>query len=51
MGRISNDGKKNKKGFFANIIEKLDKKLEEKSRKVSSCCKKNGDNKKEGGCC
>lgn len=33
----SNQSPKEKKGFFSRLIEKLDKKMEEKARK-SPCC-------------
>ncbi len=40
--------KEAKKGFFAKLMEKLDKKLEEKAKKNTGCClPKEGD----GGCC
>ena len=37
-----------KKGFFAKLIEKLDKKIEEKA-KAKPCC--GSDDKKEGKSC
>jgi hypothetical protein len=39
--------KEKKKGIFARMMEKLDKKLEEKSKK-STCC---GSNKDKGSSC
>jgi len=46
-GADPKEGKK--KGFFARLLEKLDKKLEEKSKKTGCGCqpKNNG----EGSCC
>lgn len=41
--------KKAKRGFFARIFDKLDKKLEEKA-KSSSCCNKQ-DNSGQKSCC
>lgn len=38
---------KKKKGFFGKMIEKLDKKMEEKAKK-SSCC---GSDKDKGSSC
>lgn len=38
--------KEKKKGFFARLFEKMDKKLEEKSKKTGCCCqtqKNDGD--------
>ncbi|MBP7654464.1 hypothetical protein KA977_13645 [Candidatus Dependentiae bacterium] len=41
---------KEKKGFLSKIIDKFDKKLEEKSKLQSCCCcSKDKDNKKS--CC
>lgn len=38
-----------KQGFFANLLEKLDKRLEEKSKKAGCCCQpKEG---KKDSCC
>lgn len=37
------------KGFFGRMIEKLDKKLEEKSKKTSCCSSK--DKEKGSSCC
>jgi len=31
--------KKTKKGFFSRMFEKLDKKMEEKAKSKSCCCK------------
>ncbi|MDD5116158.1 MAG: hypothetical protein PHW98_03735 [Candidatus Omnitrophica bacterium] len=42
------DQVKNKKGFFARMIEKLDKKMREKAAQ-SCCCGKDKTNK--GSCC
>jgi len=39
-----------KKGFFGKIVEKLDKKLEEKSRKAP-CCSPGKDKEKGSACC
>ena len=41
--------KKTKKGFFSRMFEKLDKKMEEKS-KSGSCCRKPSD-KGGSSCC
>jgi hypothetical protein len=41
-------GEKKKKGFIARILEKLDKKMEEKAAKSSCCC---GPDKKKGQSC
>jgi len=38
---------KNKKGIFGRLMEKLDKKLEEKSKKTPCC----GPNKDKGSSC
>lgn len=38
-----------KKGFFAKLIEKIDKKMEEKAK--SSCCCKPKDDSKGDSCC
>lgn len=44
------EDKKTKKGFFSRMIEKFDKKMEEKSKSKSCCCgdKNNPGNKS---CC
>ena len=39
--------KKEEKGFFAKMMEKIDKKMEAKAK--SSCC--SGKNAKGGSCC
>jgi len=39
---------KKKKGFFARIIEKIDKNLKEKAERSDCCC---GPDKKSGGSC
>jgi len=41
-------GKKTKNGFFTRLLEKIDKKMEEKA-KTNSCCKGNSGEKKS--CC
>jgi len=41
--------KDRKKGFFAGLIEKLDKKMEEKAKKQGSCC--SGNKKGDGSSC
>ena len=41
--------KKTKKGFFARMFEKLDKKMEEKAKSGSCCCKPS--DKGDGSCC
>lgn len=38
-----------KKSFFARMFEKLDKKMEEKAKSGSCCCKPS--DKKDGSCC
>lgn len=43
------DPKKIKKGFFAGIIDKLDKKIQEKAKSKSCCCDKDNSDKKS--CC
>ena len=40
--------KQDKEGFFSKIMDKLDKKLEEKAKKECSC---NNDAKKGNSCC
>ena len=42
------DKSEKKKGFFARIIDKLDKKIEDKANKSSCCC---SDQKKDSSCC
>ena len=42
--------KKSKKGFSARLIDKLDKKMEEKA-KSGSCCCKGDDNGEKKSCC
>ena len=42
--------KKLKKGFFANLFDRLDKKLEEKA-KSSPCCCKSDKNEGNKSCC
>jgi len=47
----STENKPNKKkGFFGRMMEKLDKKLEEKSRKAP-CCGNSSKNKEKGSSC
>ena len=41
-------GKESKKGFWARLLENIDRKMEEKA-KASSCCKGNSGEKKS--CC
>jgi len=41
--------KENKKGFFARLIEKLDKKLKDASEKKGCCCSSNEE--KDSSCC
>lgn len=44
-------GKDNKiKQFFADIFEKIDKKMQEKAKSSSSCCGSN-KNKEDKSCC
>jgi len=40
---------KKKKGFFARMIDKIDKKLQEKAKSGSCCCSKDDAGKKS--CC
>jgi hypothetical protein len=40
---------KDKKGFFARLIAKLDKKMQEKAKSQSCCCSENKSEKKS--CC
>lgn len=42
--------KDKKKGFFARLIAKLDKKMEEKAKKGKSCCSGSAENNKDS-CC
>ena len=44
------EGKKSKKGFFARLLDKLDKKMEEKS-KSGCCCGSNGAKGDKKSCC
>lgn len=47
MDKELNSNKENKpKGFFARLVEKIDKKIEEKAKKSSCSCGsgKNGEN-------
>ena len=44
------EGKKPKKGFFARLFDKLDKKIEEKAKAGSCCCKSDGSEGKKS-CC
>lgn len=41
---------KKEKGFFGKMIEKLDKKMEEKSKKTS-CCEDRANKDKGSPCC
>jgi len=43
------DQGKIKKGFFARMIDKLDKKMQEKSKSKSCCCNNGKSDKKS--CC
>lgn len=38
-----NEEKQKNKGFFARMIEKLDKKLESKAKESTCCCRKDKD--------
>jgi len=40
-----------KKGFVSSVLDKLDKKAEEKARKKSSCGCCSCGSSNEGGCC
>jgi len=42
--------KKSKKGFFTRLLDKLDKKMEEKA-KYSSCCCRGNDSGGKKSCC
>lgn len=42
-------GKGKKRGFFARLIEKLDKKMEDKAKKQGGCC--SGSKKGDGSSC
>lgn len=46
---MSEESKKEKKGFISSILEKLDKKLSEKAKK-NPCCGSNNE-KKGPSCC
>lgn len=48
MEKKESQKEEKKKGFFGRIMDKLDKKLEEKSKK-SSCC--GADKDKGSSCC
>ena len=50
MTHAAHTGQKKKKGFLGKIMEKLDKKLEEKS-KNTSCCGGAGQDKGKGSSC
>jgi len=51
MADKDNSKQKEKKGFFGKLMEKLDKKMEEKA-KQSSCCGGSIDSKeKDSSCC
>lgn len=41
--------KNSEKGFFAKLFDKLDKKMQEKAKSGSCCCK--GDNKEDKKSC
>ena len=43
------DKKEGKKGFFSRLVERLDKKMEEKAKSGSCCSKKDKDEGKP--CC
>jgi len=40
-----------KKGFFGKLMEKLDKKMEEKAKNASSCCGSGKEKDKGSSCC
>jgi len=42
--------KKLKKGFFVRLLDKIDKKMEEKAKSSSCCCKSN-DKEGKKSCC
>lgn len=44
-----NDKSEVKKGFFARLLDKLDKKMEEKAKSSPCCCK--SAQKKDKSCC
>lgn len=46
--KTDNEKKGKKKSFFSGLIEKLDKKIQEKARSSGGCC---GPSDKEGGSC
>ena len=50
-GKMDNkpEERRSRKGLFARLLEKLDKKLVEKSKSGCSC--KNGDNGEKKSCC
>ena len=39
----NNEGKEKKKGFLAEMFEKLDKKMEEKAKENKCCCSSDKD--------
>ncbi|MFH0984736.1 MAG: hypothetical protein V1882_04295 [Candidatus Omnitrophota bacterium] len=49
----TNSKKEKKKGFFAKLFEKIDKKLEDKAKKSGCCCAPSKDKKDSDGdsCC
>ena len=49
MEKANKKEKKEKKGIIAKIVEKLDKTLEEKARKIPYC--RSDDKKADSSCC
>lgn len=50
MSKEEKNTGKEKKGFFSRLVEKLDRKLEDKAKK-SSCCGSESDKNKGSSCC
>jgi len=47
--KTGNNNEIKKKSFFANILEKLDRKMKEKADSKNCCCK--AGNKENNSCC
>ena len=48
--KVKREGNETKKGFFAELLEKLDKKMEEKAKSGSGCCRHDEQGEKKS-CC
>ncbi len=51
MNKKNEKEKKEKKGFISKIVDKLDKKLEDKAKKTTSCDCSDSDKKGGSSCC